>query len=93
MASFIISGHTVIVDDEDAHLLASGSWRVIDKPRNRYVKKSVRNGDKVETVYLHRLIMGAAKGELVDHINGDSLDNRRANMRFSSLTDNARNRS
>lgn len=45
-----------------------------------------------ETVYLHRFIMNAPKGIVVDHINGDPLDNRRENLRLSTLSQNQANR-
>lgn len=47
--------------------------------------------DRVK-VYLHRFIMGAAHGQIVDHINGDALDCRKANLRIGTLTTNAINR-
>jgi len=37
---------------------------------------------------LHRLIVGAPVGEVVDHINGDTLDNRRSNLRVCSRAEN-----
>ncbi len=40
---------------------------------------------------LHRLIIGAAKGEVVDHKNGDPKDNRELNLRITSVAGNARN--
>ena len=41
---------------------------------------------------MHRLIMGAKKGQMVDHINRDSLDNRKKNIRFCTYSVNMRNR-
>jgi hypothetical protein len=36
------------------------------------------------TAYLHRFIMSAPQGTTVDHVNGDGLDNRKANLRFAT---------
>jgi len=88
----IISGFSVTIDAEDEHYLEMGAWRVIDKDRNRYVKLNMKVDEGLQTVYLHRLIIGAGKGEIVDHINGDSLDNRRENLRFVTFEANVRNR-
>jgi hypothetical protein len=41
--------------------------------------------------YMHRLIVGAEDGFQVDHINGDTLDNRRENLRVCSQFENQRN--
>lgn len=46
---------------------------------------------KVQRV--HRFIIGAKAGEVVDHINGNTLDNRRANLRICTAKENARNTS
>jgi hypothetical protein len=42
--------------------------------------------------YLHRFLMEAGKGEQVDHINGDKLDNRRANLRICTRSQNFYNK-
>jgi hypothetical protein len=42
-------------------------------------------------IMLHRLIMDAPQGLVVDHINGLGLDNRRANLRICTQNDNAKN--
>lgn len=41
---------------------------------------------------LHRWIMDAPHGSIVDHINGNTLDNRRSNLRFTSKVGNGQNR-
>ena len=41
--------------------------------------------------YFHRLITSAQKGQFVDHINGNTLDNRLENLRLCSNTQNVRN--
>ena len=42
------------------------------------------------TYFLHREIMKASKGEVVDHINGNKLDNRSCNLRFCTIKENVR---
>ena len=42
---------------------------------------------------MHRFILGLTGGDEVDHVNGDGLDNRRANLRVCSRRDNVRNKS
>jgi hypothetical protein len=45
-------------------------------------------------VYLHRAILGLEAGDVrqCDHINRDTLDNRRANLRMATVLENAHNR-
>lgn len=42
---------------------------------------------------MHRLIMRAKKGQILDHINGDRFDNRKENLRFCTNSQNLANRS
>ncbi|HEX5362387.1 MAG TPA: HNH endonuclease [Fluviicoccus sp.] len=88
----IISGLKVLIDDCDAHLLDMGAWRVVDKPRCRYAKLNKTVDGKKVTFYLHRLVAGAGNGQTVDHINGDTLDCRRVNLRLVGRRENCRNR-
>lgn len=42
-------------------------------------------------VHLHRLIMNPPLGMVIDHINRDTLDNRRSNLRICTIQQNLRN--
>lgn len=44
-----------------------------------------------KVVSLHREIMGNPEGMVIDHINGNTLDNRRCNLRIATQTQNQRN--
>lgn len=75
------AGKRVIVDDTDFREFGETPW-FYDKNGyvyNRHVGK------------LHRLIMGAKKGEVVDHKNHDILDNRRCNLRLCTKQNNSWN--
>lgn len=83
--------------------LSGGKWAKIDVDDIEKVKKyswSVRSGRGKQYAMckklgdLHHLIIGKpAPGTVVDHINGDSLDNRKSNLRTVSQSVNACNRS
>ncbi len=71
--------------------IAPYSWRLHKKEegkRTNYVKGSV-NG---EDIPLHRFLTGhIPEGYVVDHINGDGLDNRRTNLRTCTNAENRQN--
>ena len=75
-------GKYALVDDEDYELVISRKWFF---GSNGYVNSGVGR--------LHRLIMKANSQQLVDHINGNKLDNRRSNLRFCNKSQNGSNSS
>jgi len=80
--------YEVIVDAVDSWLLDAHRWYIL---RGKYVYRPARvNGERV-SIYLHRLIAGAAKGLDVDHADRNTLDNRRANLRVCRHAENLRN--
>ncbi len=44
-----------------------------------------------DTILLHRYLINAKKGEVVDHIDGDSLNNTKRNLRIVTAKENAHN--
>lgn len=82
-----------IVDDDDYDAIVVGKkWFAYQSgcsPKTIYVAAKI-NGKRV---ILHRLLAGAAnRSEIVDHINGNGLDNRRLNLRICAQRENLRNR-
>ncbi len=77
-----------LVDDEDAHLITNKHWYAITTKRYQYVVHYVRRNKRTKAIYLHRCLLKAKRGQFVDHVNGDTLDNRRFNLRLATNQQN-----
>lgn len=74
------------IDQEDAELVSQYRWNPILIGDRFYVASTGS-----PRIYLHRLIMKPDFGMVVDHINGDGLDNRRENLRTCTQHQNTMN--
>jgi hypothetical protein len=86
-------GRFALVDAADEEAVLSKHWCASHNGHSRYyVRANVRraDGSKV-SILLHRFLLDAQPGEHVDHINGDTLDNRRSNLRLCSNRQNHQN--
>jgi hypothetical protein len=80
----IIHGCKVLIDDDDYNLIKGINWWISVKKYTRYARN--KKG------MMHRVILGLMdKNILVDHKNGNGLDNRRANLRQCTIAENNRN--
>lgn len=90
----LLTGQIALIDEQDAHLCRL-RWKVWTKPDGgMYVKRCDRRHIPQFSdmpALLHRAVMAAGPGQIIDHINGDTLDNRRANLRFATAEQNCRN--
>jgi hypothetical protein len=85
MKTLDINGFTVKVDDEDWDRIKHITWSVSG---NGYVLGTYND----QRPYMHREIMQPDKGQVVDHIDGDPLNNCRDNLRVTRQSHNvARN--
>lgn len=91
MTIVVSQGLSVEIDAEDASLVNQYTWH-LKKRRNgrQYVAASVRICGQPKTIYLHRLLLGFPKC-FVDHEDGNTLNNRRSNLRASTPGQNGAN--
>lgn len=81
------SGDTFLFDLEDYDLIKKYKWS-INKSRTNCVQANINK----TTIKMHRIILNAKAGEIIDHINRDETDNRKENLRICSQSENMRNR-
>ncbi len=81
-----------IVDDDDFIRFGFMKWSAGHRGSGFYAFRNFNVSGKKTPMYLHRLIAGAGKGVVVDHINHDTLDCRKSNLRICTVAENMRNR-
>lgn len=90
-------GQVTVIDHGDYELIAKYSWRAVHGSRagqeKWYVKAYIPGTfPNCKSTSMHRLLLGAQPGQIVDHIDNNSLNNCRSNLRFCTAQENARNR-
>ena len=83
--------HVSLYDSVDHEIVSSSTWRIHPSCKTRsngslYIR---RLGDGR---FLHRLMLNPPRGMVVDHINGNGLDNRRSNIRVCTQSQNVMHR-
>ena len=82
-----------LVDDTDFEKVNQYRWGVKCQKLKNNTNKFYAQSSKLKTT-MHQLVFGKArKGHVIDHINGNSLDNRRSNLREATQTQQAQNKS
>jgi HNH endonuclease len=93
----LTQGQTAIVDDDDFERLSERKWNAAWSGSNcSFYAQSNINSEisptRQRTIIMHREIMRVEHGYVVDHINRNTLDNRRCNLRICDRRENALNR-
>lgn len=85
----LTKGHFAIVDDDDYPIVSQYKWTY----DNGYaVRKTTLATGKYKKISLHRFLTSAQPKQMVDHANGNGLDNRRCNLRLCTGSQNNANR-
>lgn len=74
---------TFMADIDDLPLIHAYNWSI---DRKVYIKNSTSG------IRFHRAVIGAKQGDVVDHIDGNTLNNRKRNLRICTQFDNQKNR-
>ena len=88
----LTQGKVALVDDQDYEVLAQHKWYAYKDWRTWYARWHMPTvAGKRTVVLMHRVIMGAAPGQQVDHWDGDGLHNWRKNLRYCTTAENQHN--
>jgi hypothetical protein len=89
----LTQGLFALVSDEDFEYLNRWKWYAA-KPnpkKNKWYARRVDHKNKKRPIYMHRVITNAPPGLEPDHINHNTLDNRRENLSLGTHLDNMKN--
>ena len=84
----LTKGQFAIVDADDYEKLRHYCWYAKGNGYTFYAARKEKIAGRKKTVSMHRQIMRAEPDKVVDHINGNGLDNRKANLRVVSQEEN-----
>jgi hypothetical protein len=84
----LTQGKRAVVDDDMYDYLTCWDWHY----GNGYARRAGWSEGEGKIVKMHHVVLPLKKGFEVDHINGDSLDNRRKNLRLVTRTQNSVNK-
>lgn len=91
----LTQGQFAKVDAEDYEELSKYKWVAMWSAYtlSYYALRQLHVNGKRTSLSMHRQIMGLYLGDksFCDHISGETLDNRRANLRYATRADNCRN--
>lgn len=73
------------------HLVCNYTWSATKGNNTYYATTNITEEGIHTSLHMHRLIMDAPEGSLIDHEDQDGLNNRKDNLRFCTKQENARN--
>lgn len=82
-----------LIDGEDYSKISEFNWHACKDDYRFYARKCLFKGRKKTSESMHRMILNYPDAKWqVDHINGDTLDNRKSNLRLVTQSQNQANR-
>jgi hypothetical protein len=91
---YIGDGCCTLIDDADIPLVIGKAIRLDRTGKIKYARVSIyEDGQKEKRIRLHRFLLSPPSHMMIDHANGDTLDNRRSNLRICTQHQNVCNTS
>lgn len=89
----LTKGYVAVIDAADVHLVERHTWKVSHdtrdgRSRTVYAICHGNSDGRRFTLRMHRLLVDASKSDVVDHKDGDGLNNCRANLRVATPSEN-----
>lgn len=84
----LTKGYFATVDADDFDRLSEHAWFVMEDERTNYAARA----EAGKLIRMHWEVLGVYPPDLIDHRNGDGLDNRKQNLRRATTTQNGQNR-
>ncbi|MCK9599485.1 MAG: HNH endonuclease [Sphaerochaeta sp.] len=85
-------GLVALVDDEDYEWLGRWKWSIMEVAGGKFYAARQVRGDKVVCILMHRVIVNTPIDMHTDHVDGNGLNNQRANLRICTPSQNQANR-
>lgn len=84
----LTQGFTTTVDDEDYKNLSYFKWYALRGEKGVYAARRNVRGQSPKIILMHRFLTEAPEGMEVDHIDNNSLNNTRSNLRLATKSQN-----
>jgi len=93
MAKEIIltQGKVAIVDDDMYDYLNQFKWHAVKQSGKFYARRHIKSSNPNIKILIHRDVMKPEKGFVIDHIDGNTLNNQKDNLRICTHAQNIRN--
>jgi len=83
------SGHKVYFNAEDRKIIESRKWYLARRKSKEYAQTDSR--DPLGRIFMHQLLIKTEKGHVIDHMDGNGLNNCRSNLRQCTQAQNCQN--